>query len=264
MTRPRPPAPTAPWPPGVASRRRLLGAATAAALGGWAAVSAQQRPRFALATAAKPPFSRDGTTPGFLDRLAAEAFGRLGAEAVVQHLPGERALLNADAGIDDGDMMRIGGLQAEYRNLVQVPEKIFDFEFTAFARRPDVQVGGWADLARHAVGYVIGWKLYERQVQGVRDLAVVRSDELLFPLLDSGRADVVLLERWQGLWLARRLRQPVRLLQPALASAEMFVYLHRRHRAMVAPLARAFAELRRDGTWQRLHDEVLRPLEPAR
>jgi ABC-type amino acid transport substrate-binding protein len=44
----------------------------------------------------------------------------------------------------------------------------------------------------------------------------------------------------------------------------MFVYLHRRHAHLVEPVASALAGMRRDGTWQRLYDQILLPLESAR
>ena len=44
----------------------------------------------------------------------------------------------------------------------------------------------------------------------------------------------------------------------------MFAYLHQRHQALVAPAAAALAQAKRDGTWQRLYDQLLKPLEAAR
>jgi ABC-type amino acid transport substrate-binding protein len=44
----------------------------------------------------------------------------------------------------------------------------------------------------------------------------------------------------------------------------MFMYLHNRHAGLVPRLAAALAEVRRDGTWQRLYDRIIKPLEQAR
>ena len=137
-------------------------------------------------------------------------------------------------------------------------------EFVAYAARADVQVRDWADLARYSVAYVTGWKLFERRVTAAREVTTVRALDQLFPLLAAGRADVVLLDRWQGIWLAREAGLSLRALEPYLARADMFMYLHRRHEALVAPLAAAVAAARRDGTWQRIYDQTLKPLEPAR
>jgi polar amino acid transport system substrate-binding protein len=222
------------------------------------------RPTLTLATGALPPLTSAPGHVGFLDALAQEIFNRVGTDATVVRLPVERALINANAGIEDGDMFRAAGFEKDYPNLVQVPEKVLDFDFVAYATRADVQVREWNDLARYSVGYVTGWKLYERNARIARDITTVRALDQLFQLLAAGRADVVLLDRWQGLWLAREAGLAVRPLDPPLARAEMFIYLHRRHAALVRPLAGALAAVKSDGTWQRLFDRILKPLEPAR
>jgi ABC-type amino acid transport substrate-binding protein len=44
----------------------------------------------------------------------------------------------------------------------------------------------------------------------------------------------------------------------------MFIYLHRKYESLAPRLAKALAEVRSDGTWQRLYEEIIKPLEPAR
>jgi polar amino acid transport system substrate-binding protein len=242
-------------------RTLLLGvaAALAAPATGFAA-----RQRLTLATGALPPLSSAPGHVGFLDALAREVFGRIGIDATVLPLPVERALVNANAGVEDGDMFRTPGFEKEYPNLVQIPEKVLDFEFVAYALRGDVRVSGWGDLAPYIVAYVTGWKIFERNVRVAREVTTVRGVEQLFPLLATGRADVVLLDRWQGLWLAHQAGLNIRPLDPPLARVPMFVYLHRRHVALVGPAAAALAQTRGDGTWLRLYDQILKPLEAAR
>jgi polar amino acid transport system substrate-binding protein len=222
------------------------------------------RPNLTLATGALPPLTSAPGHVGFLDALVREVFVRVGVDATLVRLPVERALINANAGIEDGDIPRAPGFEKDYPNLVQVPEKVLDFDFVAYATRAEVQVRNWSELALYSVGYTTGYKIFERNVKAARDITTVRGIDQLFPLLASGRADVVLLDRWQGLWLAREAGLAVRALDPPLARVPMFAYLHRRHEALVVPVAAALAEVKRDGTWQRLYDQILKPLESAR
>ena len=215
-----------------------------------------------LATGALPPLTSEGGRTGFLDALAHALFERLDIDATLLRLPVERALINANAGIEDGDMFRAPGFEAAYPNLVQIPEKVLDFDFVALATRADVEVRQWGDLRSYGVAWVTGWKLFERNAKAARETTTVRELPQLLPLVASGRVDIALADRWQMLWLAREARLPIRVLDPPLARAPMFAYLHRRHAALVAPAASALAHLKRDGTWQRLYDEILRPLEP--
>jgi len=73
---------------------------------------------------------------------------------------------------------------------------------------------------------------------------------------------VVVVSRWQGLQRpASSMGVTVRRLDPPLGTIPLFTHLHRRHRDLVAPLAAALVELKRDGTWQRLFDQILVPEE---
>ncbi|MDH5541150.1 MAG: transporter substrate-binding domain-containing protein [Rhizobacter sp.] len=219
---------------------------------------------FRLATAAAPPLTSAPGQPGFLDLLAQEVFGRVGIDASLVVLPGERALINANAGIEDGDMFRTPGFESGYPNLVQVAEKLMDLEFVALALRADVRVRQWSDLEGYNVVYATGRKIFERNLSNVRETTTVRALPHLFPLLANGGADVILLDWWQGARLARQSGLAVRVMEPPLASEEMFIYLHRKHQAWVAPLAAALAGVKRDGTWQRLHDRTLGRMESKR
>ena len=88
----------------------------------------------------------------------------------------------------------------------------------------------------------------------------VREAEQLLHLLERDRADVVLYKRWQGLAQARQSQVAVRVMEPPLASVPMYMYLHVKRADLVPGAAAALAKLKRNGTYQRLFDETLRPL----
>jgi polar amino acid transport system substrate-binding protein len=241
-------------------RRALIGLGLFAAT---PALAHAAQPRLTLATGAREPFTTTTNGPGFAEELLREALRRIGHDLAVLSLPPERALVNANAGIEDGDMFRAPGLEKDYPNLVRVPQPLLENDFVAFTLRADVDVQRWADLARYSVAHITGYKILERQLAGSTNVTTVRDNELLLALLANGRADVILNSRWVGLWFARRAGLSLRELEPPLLRVPMFTYLHRRHQALVSPLAEALAEARRDGTWQRLHQRILAPLDPA-
>ena len=61
-------------------------------------------------------------------QISHQAFRRSGIEIIFSELPGERALLNVSARIDDGDIGRIAGLEKVYPNLVCVPESMLEID----------------------------------------------------------------------------------------------------------------------------------------
>jgi polar amino acid transport system substrate-binding protein len=228
------------------------------ALSAWllcgAGVCLAERPVLRINDTNEPPF----TTPagdGFLDLVAGEAFRRAGVELKLVKLPAERALLNANAGSEDGDLTRIAGIERQYPNLVRVPEKLVDWEFTAFSKNARI-AGHWEVIRAHSVGYIKGWKIYEQQMTGATQVITADDSDQLFRLLRLDRIEVALYARWMGLALIRRQDlRGVRALEPALVTREMFIYLHKRHASLVPALAAALRAIKSEGLYDRWYRE---------
>jgi len=210
----------------------------------------------------EPPFTTaDGK--GFLDAIAGEAFRRAGVRLRLVKLPAERGLINANAGIEDGDLTRIAGLEAHYPNLVRVPEKLVDWEFAAFGKNAAL-VANWETLHARPVGHIRGWKIYEQQLAGAPHVVTAEDPAQLFRQLQLNRIEVALYARWQGLSRIRRQElKDVHLLKPSLATREMFIYLHKRHAALVPRLAAALRAIKAEGLYDRLYREKVLSLAEA-
>ena len=204
----------------------------------------------------EPPY----TTPdgqGFLDILVGEAFRRAGLQLRLVKFPAERGLINANEGVEDGDLTRIAGLEALYPNLIRVPEKLIDWEFSAFSKRAALPAR-WDVLRTRPVGHIRGWKIYEKQL--VDAPIVITSDDStqMFRQLQLDRIDVALYERWQGLSLIKRQSiNGIHLLEPPLAKREMFLYLNKRHAALAPKIAEALRAIKAEGQYDRLYREKI-------
>lgn len=242
----------------VVRRGVLLVAAPLAHAAGWAA---EPKVTLSLTTGALPPLTAAPGHPGFIAELARVAFGRVGVEVEVTAVPTERSLINVNAGVDDGDIFRVAGVERDYPNVIRIPEKTLDNDFIVYTKRNDIQIRTWDDLRPYSVAYATGWKPFERNVKDVKELTTTPSIHDLFPLLEKGRADVILMDRWQGQWIVHQQGYKVRLLEPPLARFEMFMYLNRKHAALVPRVAQALVDMKADGTYQRLYDLHLKPLD---
>lgn len=238
----------------------IAGALAAACLGSAGCLA--EGTRLSLVTGALPPYSSVPGRPGFLEQLARAAFDRLGIEVAVTTVPVERAMINVNAGIDDADLFRVAGVEREYPNLMRVPEKLLDSEFIAYTRRADIRIRHWDDLRPYAVAYTVGWVIFDHNVKAAKEITKVSSLDQLYPLLDRGRAEVILMDRWQWRWIARENGYgDARLYEWPLARVEIFMYLNRKHAALVPELARALADLKKDGTYRKLFDAHLKSLD---
>lgn len=204
------------------------------------------------------------TTPtgdGFLDLVLKEAFRRAGFNLKMVQVSPERALLNANAGVEDGVSARIAGLEKNYPNLLRVPEKVLDFPFVAFARESKLDNASWDKLMTVSVGHIQGWKIFEQSLKPGTTVTIVDTAEQLFTMLDKNRIDVALYERWLGLALAKKMGiGNVRVVEPALAEREMFIYLHKRHADKAAAIGNALRAIKEDGTYTRICRAKFAPL----
>ena len=187
-------------------------------------------------------------------QVSQEAFRRVGAEFKLVSLPSERSLVAANAGEVDGEGLRVAGLDAQYPNLVRVPERYINISFVAFARDATISMDrGWDSLKPYRVGFITGWKLFEAQASGARIVQKVETAEQLFQMVDQGRIDIALYTLAGGVALARRMGMPaVAPLAPTLRDTDMYLYLTKRHEALVPRLAKALREMKADGTYNRI------------
>lgn len=217
-----------------------------------------------LNTAFTTPLTND-TQSGFVDVIVGEALKRLGYKLESVKLPAERALINANAGIDDGDLLRIDGLQKTYPNLIQVPEPVIDLEFVVFTKHITSPISNWQSLSRYSVSIITGWKILERNITHAAELTKVKNVSQLFTMLQKDRVDAVVYSRWVGLgYINQHQMEGVRILEPPLDRSSLYVYLHKKHQQLVPKLAAALRALKADGSYQRAYQRILLPLTEDR
>lgn len=227
------------------------------ALGGASAQAAISSPPLRLNTGVGVPYTQEDGS-GFLDRVVGEVFRRIGHAAVVVRQPSSaRALINSNGGLDDGEALRVAGLEAQYPNLVRIEEKILDNDFVAYSREISLPLTGPETLKPYQIAYIGGWKVFDARFAEGYSVTLAQDADQLFTLLENGRTDVVLFERWQGDHLLARRGIVARRLSPPIVSSEMFMYLHRKHADLVQPAARALRAMKADGTYRRLLQETL-------
>lgn len=245
------------------SRRRILAMVTfsliSSTLGGLATGRAPSRHLY-INTAFGPPVAG---REGFFDRLMQLVFDRLGYAVTVQAPPAERALMLANAGVDDGDGPRIPGLMQDYSNLIHVPEPVIDIEFVAFTKRLRFETNSWQSLAPFSVATVTGWKILERNITAHSGLVRVKDPEHLFVLLKQGRTEVAVIDRFSGCVMARKIGlRDFNVLAPPLASTPMYLYLHKRHADLIPAVTAALRDLKASGLYERLLQETVKDVYP--
>ena len=224
------------------------------------ATPAAEPPTLVLNSSSAPPFATDAGD-GFLDIVIGEAFRRAGLSLKIMRLSAERGLKNANDGLEDGELARIGGMEKMYPNLIQVPGKVVDYHFVAFTRQAKLNSTRWDNLEPLSVGFLRGWKIYERSLKPGTRTTVVDAPEQLFSILDKDRIDVALYERSLGMALIEKMGiKNIHVVEPAFTELEMFIYLHKKHADKVPALASALHDLKAEGFYERACMKIFTPL----
>jgi polar amino acid transport system substrate-binding protein len=108
---------------------------------------------------------------------------------------------------------------------------------------------GWDSLKPHRVAFINGWKMFEANATGARIVNKVDKPEQLFQMLARTASTwpcTPVPTAWR--WCASMGLQGIAPLAPALRDVDMFLYLHKKHEALVPRLAQALREMKADGS----------------
>lgn len=215
-------------------------------------------PPIRINTSIKPPFSTSNET-GFFDLLVKELGKRLGQAVELVRLPPERALYSLNNGLSDAELPRIAGLETTYPNIIRVDEPLLDYNFVAFIRGTSSDVcGEWDDLSGHRVGYLVGWKIFEANVPRQASVSKLTKPPLLFRMLEEGRIEAALYERYAGRdQIAKGGFPDLNECPTPLAVRPMYMYLNKGHAELVPRVSEVLRQMKADGTYDRIVKETL-------
>src|SRR6056297_3321402 len=207
-----------------------------------------------LNTADTPPLSnREGS--GFYDLILEEAFARIDLSIKTIHLTSQRSILNANAGITDGEFGRVAGMTSRYSQLHIVDEPLADFGFCAFSKNRNITVSDWSDLSKYNIAFISGWKVLEDNVTTAKSLHTVTNEESLFAMLEADRVDLILYNCRRGKYYIR-INHIVEIypIEPKLASRKMYLYLHESQMQLIPQLEQTLRDMKVDKTFAQIEE----------
>ena len=195
---------------------------------------------------------------GFMDVVTREALRRIGYKLIINRQPAERGLRSVNKGILDGEMSRVKGINKIYPNLIRVEEKIMNWDFVVFSKKEIPLDSGWSALKNKNVSFINGWKILEKNVPQSARVTKTKNSDQLFNLVKKNRTDFVIYEHWGGRFVIKRLGlNDIKKREPALASKEMYIYLHKKHSALIPKLSAALSEMKKNGSYKKLEEKFL-------
>ncbi|MFT5691505.1 MAG: polar amino acid transport system substrate-binding protein [Oceanicoccus sp.] len=159
------------------------------------------------------------------------AYSRIDIQLSTVEYPGKRSLNEANLGNLDGETQRVIGLEKQYPDLIMVPPPVGYLEPYFFLMNKNITIESCRALENYPVGIVRGILYSKRCAESVRDLIVVDDFSVLMKLVGTGRIDVAMATKVNGLSeLSRQNMKAVHLLAPPpLEPIKLYHYIHEKN-----------------------------------
>ncbi len=182
------------------------------------------------------------------DRIISEAYRRVGVPLKISHLPSKRALVDANEGITDGEIMRIKEINEHYSNLLLVPVSLVWVDQVVFSKNINFKVDGCESLRPYNIGIRIGVISLEECTKGMRVHQVTRIEQLI-EMLDLERIDILV--TGSKLFLLGEIKKfgfsGMKVLTPHLKRLPLYHFLHKKHRDFVPIITKALRDMEKEG-----------------
>lgn len=205
-----------------------------------------------------------GTEPFMADDMGAavlhEAYRRLGHSFSLEALPFERALLMANSGELDGDLIRSQpDLATQYPKLLRVTVPVASDEFVVWGIGQRLIPKGWESLKPYRIA---GPRVKALLTLGPDySITYVSNYKQGFEMLRMGRVDLVITMRGTACQPARLGFKEAQLHEPGIETVPFYHYLNTRHAALAEPLETTLRQMQKDGSLKRIQGEVRRKWE---
>jgi len=193
-----------------------------------------------------------------------EAFKRIGLKLKLVY-PGsaQRSLVMANED-GDGDANRVPGIKQiapkDTENLILIPEPVNLIRFYVYTKGTVSSVNGYKSLADFRNGFRVGAKILENNIPGEK--IILPDATRLFQMLDDGRLDTVV----EFSFVADKIIKEnnysgiTRLPQP-LVDLPAYSLIHKKHQALIPEITKALKEMKADGTFEKIEEDVLRKFD---
>lgn len=172
-----------------------------------------------------------------------------GVRAEFVSLPAARATFEASSGQIDGEAARVATCGERSPELVRVNPFWVKVRTVAYAKgERHLQIRSAQDLAPFSVGVVRGIQHAAQVTRGLPHVTEVVRSRQLFDMLGMGRFDVAVDSDINGRVFLKQLGREVSVREVAeFGQQEIFLYVHKRHSALVPRLSRLITESKARG-----------------
>jgi len=144
-------------------------------------------PLWAQSSLTFPSTEDTGVQPFY--NILIEACQKIGIEINFVKVPKERALYNVNAGLYDGETVRIAGIEKQYPNLLPINVSLSDSSVVAYTRTSSAPILSVDELNGKRIVIVRGRKAVLSIIKG-HDVLYIDDAETAFQMIILDRADI--------------------------------------------------------------------------
>jgi len=193
----------------------------------------------------------------FFSKMAAiytEAFRRMGYGFNLISQPGERAMIDANQGIVDGEAGRIRNIdRKKYANLIMVPYPIVTMKDGAYSTDSSIKINGWESLAGkpYRVGLLKGIKSVEQKLAlyvDKKNIVTLSDVEQCIKMLQTKRIDLFIVgtQLEDSAYMQSGAYTEIKRVG-IVETKVLYPWLHKRHKSLVGRLAETLETMKSEG-----------------
>jgi hypothetical protein len=192
------------------------------------------------------------------------AYAANGIAVVFDKYPLRRSMVLSNAGLIDGEAMRVGELDPAFPNLIRVNTPITYFNMALYARSPCPDVADKDGLAGHHVAYERGVIAFERWLGHIPTAEAADTGDVL-KMVKLGVVEYGLLVDIEGDAGLHDLNYAgLCRVHPFAVRVDLYHYLHRKHQELAVKLEKTLAAMARSGEIERINERYKTKAEPAK
>lgn len=203
----------------------------------------------------------DGIEAKLAENILIQAYRSLGIDFKIVEYPALRAINEANAGHTDGELYRIKGVDAEYKNLLMIPVFLFEVDAVVFTKKLNIEVAGFESLKNYSIAFHRGIKFVEYGSKGM-ERTIVNSLEHAFLLLNKERVDIVVDTLFSGLDIIKRKNyKTIMVLEPPLKRVDVYHYLNKKHEDLVPKISASLQKMHKEGIIEKEKASFIKELQ---
>lgn len=204
--------------------------------------------------------------PRLIIALLTEAFGRNGIKFTAQHLPPKRCLLLSNSGQVDGELHRVYNFHEvtydQYSNLIRIESTMLSIYWAAYFKRKDIKLTSWDDVKKYTIAHMRGIVYVKDKLATLllpKDrIHMTDSGRDGFKMVTAGKADITIGVKRDMDRIILRDKELSRERFKSVIIEKILVhsFMNKKHQKLAETIADTLEEMKKDGTYQRIVDEV--------